>query len=284
MQACMRLQELGVLPEMPKRRDGSTVDWAKPILDAWDCSEAAALRLLETFCKEGERVWAPALWCTDVSSRMWPLPGMQRCPCLTSAGREGPVLPQGCSTTSCGVAMQTRGLSAGCRPTCAGASSARATCTSRLPRCAPMACASGRPPSSLSRAAGVGSSAVIRQWRCQTLHASAARTEWLPAAAAGQAAAAWRPGWARLLHCWCWPCARSGTGIHVTLLCLLTHALLWQAGGKQVSKTFWRRLTWRDLAYWQLHHWGGEMCTQPIRSHYADQVRFCCCCCCYLPL
>ena len=44
-----------------------------------------------------------------------------------------------------------------------------------------------------------------------------------------------------------------------------------QAGGKQVSKTFWRRLTWRDLAYWQLHHF-PEMSTQPIRSHYADQV------------
>ena len=44
-----------------------------------------------------------------------------------------------------------------------------------------------------------------------------------------------------------------------------------QAGGRQISKTFWRRLTWRDLAYWQLHHF-PDMSTQPIRSHYADQV------------
>ena len=44
-----------------------------------------------------------------------------------------------------------------------------------------------------------------------------------------------------------------------------------QAGGKQVSKTFWRRLTWRDLAHWQLHHF-PDMSTKPIRSHYADQV------------
>ena len=24
---------------------------------------------------------------------------------------------------------------------------------------------------------------------------------------------------------------------------------------RAVSKTFYRRLVWRDLAYWQLHHW-----------------------------
>ena len=44
-----------------------------------------------------------------------------------------------------------------------------------------------------------------------------------------------------------------------------------QAGGKQVSKVLFRRLTWRDLAYWQLHHW-PDMATEPIRSHYKDQA------------
>lgn len=39
----------------------------------------------------------------------------------------------------------------------------------------------------------------------------------------------------------------------------------------QVSKTFWRRLVWRDLAYWQLHHWPC-MAAQPIRTHYSAQV------------
>ncbi|KAK9831569.1 hypothetical protein WJX74_000355 [Apatococcus lobatus] len=48
------------------------------------------------------------------------------------------------------------------------------------------------------------------------------------------------------------------------------HQRVAQAGGKQVSKTFWRRLTWRDLSYWQLHHW-PTMVRDPIRSHYADQ-------------
>ena len=41
-------------------------------------------------------------------------------------------------------------------------------------------------------------------------------------------------------------------------------------GGKQASKTFWRRLVWRDLAYWQLFHW-PNMSTTPIRS-YEGQV------------
>ena len=39
---------------LPKRQDGSVVDWAGPILEAWDCSEEAALNLLETFVTEGE--------------------------------------------------------------------------------------------------------------------------------------------------------------------------------------------------------------------------------------
>ena len=43
-------------------------------------------------------------------------------------------------------------------------------------------------------------------------------------------------------------------------------------GGKSASKTFWRRLVWRDLAYWQLHHW-PDMSTKPIRAFYEGQVR-----------
>lgn len=42
-------------------------------------------------------------------------------------------------------------------------------------------------------------------------------------------------------------------------------------GGKQASKTFWRRLVWRDLAYWQLFHW-PDMATHPIRASYKGQV------------
>ncbi len=46
-----------------------------------------------------------------------------------------------------------------------------------------------------------------------------------------------------------------------------------EAGGKALSKTFTRRLIWRDLAYWQLHHWPA-MAAVPMRPHYAAQV--CC--------
>jgi deoxyribodipyrimidine photolyase len=34
-----------------------------------------------------------------------------------------------------------------------------------------------------------------------------------------------------------------------------------------VSKTFHRRLVWRDLAYWQLYYW-RDMAAQPIRPGY----------------
>jgi deoxyribodipyrimidine photolyase len=36
-----------------------------------------------------------------------------------------------------------------------------------------------------------------------------------------------------------------------------------------VSKTFFRRLVWRDLAYWQLYHW-PKMAVEPIRPAYSD--------------
>ena len=47
-------------------------------------------------------------------------------------------------------------------------------------------------------------------------------------------------------------------------------ARLEDAGARSVSKTFWRRLVWRDLAYWQLHHW-PDMPTYSIRPAYEDQ-------------
>jgi len=43
-------------------------------------------------------------------------------------------------------------------------------------------------------------------------------------------------------------------------------------GGPAVSKTFSRRLAWRDLASWQLLHW-PRMAAEPIRPHYARQAR-----------
>lgn len=48
-------------------------------------------------------------------------------------------------------------------------------------------------------------------------------------------------------------------------------ARLAAVGGREVSKTFWRRLIWRDLAYWQLHHW-PDMPTQSIRPAYEQQA------------
>jgi deoxyribodipyrimidine photo-lyase len=45
-----------------------------------------------------------------------------------------------------------------------------------------------------------------------------------------------------------------------------------QKGGSHISKTFMRRLVWRDLSYWLLHHW-PQMPSEPMRPHYADQVQ-----------
>ena len=47
------LEDLKIF-SLPRRQDGSVVDWAAPILEAWDCSEEAALNLLETFVTEGK--------------------------------------------------------------------------------------------------------------------------------------------------------------------------------------------------------------------------------------
>nr|QDO16412.1 CPD photolyase [Lingulodinium polyedra] len=43
------------------------------------------------------------------------------------------------------------------------------------------------------------------------------------------------------------------------------------AGAKDQSIVFWRRLVWRDLAYWQLTLF-PRMRDEPIRAHYAGQV------------
>jgi len=43
------------------------------------------------------------------------------------------------------------------------------------------------------------------------------------------------------------------------------------AGAKTTSIVYWRRLVWRDLAYWQLQIF-PSMRERPIRAHYAGQV------------
>lgn len=48
----MALEDLDIL-KLPRRADGSTVDWAGPMLESWDCSESAALDLLENFVTTG---------------------------------------------------------------------------------------------------------------------------------------------------------------------------------------------------------------------------------------
>merc|ERR1712032_1672084 len=40
------------------------------------------------------------------------------------------------------------------------------------------------------------------------------------------------------------------------------------ANAKDVATTFWRRLVWRDLAYWQLRLF-PHMTDEPIRAHYS---------------
>lgn len=55
------------------------------------------------------------------------------------------------------------------------------------------------------------------------------------------------------------------------LSCRLMHWEIKAAGGRHTSVTFWRRLTWRDLAYWQLLHF-PKMREVPVRAHYAGQA------------
>lgn len=49
----MALEDLG-LAAMPRRKDGSVVDWGAPILAAWRPSEAAALSALDDFLQSGD--------------------------------------------------------------------------------------------------------------------------------------------------------------------------------------------------------------------------------------
>jgi deoxyribodipyrimidine photolyase len=54
---------------------------------------------------------------------------------------------------------------------------------------------------------------------------------------------------------------------------LSCRTVYWEASAenaKEVATTFWRRLVWRDLAYWQLRLFPG-MAEQPIRDHYIGQ-------------
>jgi deoxyribodipyrimidine photolyase len=54
---------------------------------------------------------------------------------------------------------------------------------------------------------------------------------------------------------------------------LSCRTVYWEASAKnakEVATTFWRRLVWRDLAYWQLRLF-PDMAEQPIRDHYAGQ-------------
>lgn len=54
---------------------------------------------------------------------------------------------------------------------------------------------------------------------------------------------------------------------------LSCRTMYWEAkaaNAPEVSKTFWRRLVWRDLAYWQLALF-PRMSDEPIRAHYSGQ-------------
>lgn len=63
--------------------------------------------------------------------------------------------------------------------------------------------------------------------------------------------------------------------IIVSGMCLPHACMCRCAGGRELSKTFSRRLIWRDLAYWQLHHW-PHMAVRPMRTHYSMQVYILC--------
>lgn len=54
---------------------------------------------------------------------------------------------------------------------------------------------------------------------------------------------------------------------------LSCRTVFWEANAvnaKDIATTFWRRLVWRDLAYWQLRLF-PSMVDKPIRDHYAGQ-------------
>jgi len=62
------------------------------------------------------------------------------------------------------------------------------------------------------------------------------------------------------------PYLRSGM-----LSCRLMFHEMRAASAKEQSIVYWRRLIWRDLAYWQLMLF-PKMQTEPIRAHYAGQT------------
>ena len=52
------LEDLGMVP-LPKRKNGEVIHWEKPILEAWNISESAALATLEEFASTGEPLGRP---------------------------------------------------------------------------------------------------------------------------------------------------------------------------------------------------------------------------------
>jgi hypothetical protein len=57
MQACkgVPLNQLGLV-QIPKRADGTPVDWAEGIRDSWHFGEDQALHIFEEFCRTGMNV------------------------------------------------------------------------------------------------------------------------------------------------------------------------------------------------------------------------------------
>ena len=48
----LSLEKLGMI-KLPRQKDGELIHWEKPILDAWDISESAALATLDEFANTG---------------------------------------------------------------------------------------------------------------------------------------------------------------------------------------------------------------------------------------
>lgn len=49
----LALEDIGMV-ELPRRQNGDVIHWEKPILQAWDISESAALATLDEFAGVGE--------------------------------------------------------------------------------------------------------------------------------------------------------------------------------------------------------------------------------------
>lgn len=68
----------------------------------------------------------------------------------------------------------------------------------------------------------------------------------------------------------CFPHVSRSLLTHATTAILCTRlAATALCRAQDASKTFYRRLIWRDLAYWQLYHW-PRMAVEPIRTGYEE--------------